>query len=116
YVSHYIMEQIVKGGKIPEVKGEKKKVSILFSDLRHFSSLAELSSPEKIVSQLNEFFKVMIDVIFSKNGTLDKFIGDGLMVEFGAPLEDKDQEKHAVETAIAMQKALFTLNQSFQTR
>lgn len=116
YVSKHILEKIMEEGRMPALEGEKKKVTVLFSDIRHFSELAEKLSPEQVVSVLNEFLSTMIDVIFERNGTLDKFIGDGLMIEFGAPLEDPEQEKHAVETAIAMQKALHKLNESFVER
>lgn len=116
YVSKHIMEKIAQVGKMPTLEGEKKKVTILFADLRAFSKFAEEFPPEKVVSQLNEFLTVMIDVIFENDGTLDKFLGDGMMVEFGAPLDDPNQETHAIVTAIAMQKALIKLNREFEKR
>lgn len=112
YVSQHILERLQKD-KQPLLEGEIRKVTILFADIREFSKLAEKLPPEQVVSQLNTFLSAMIDVIFEKDGTLDKFIGDGLMVEFGAPLDDPEQEKHAVETALGMQKTLRLLNEQF---
>lgn len=116
YVSQHILEKIIHEGKPLVLEGEKRKITVLFADIRHFSKLAESLPPEKVVAHLNEFLSIMIDVIFDKNGTLDKFIGDGLMIEFGAPLDDPNQEKHAIETAIAMQRALAKLNLDFEKR
>ena len=103
YVSQYALEELLKTDQPIALKGERKKVTILFSDIRQFTSIAERLPPEKVLKLLNEYFEEMIDVIFSYGGTLDKFIGDGLMVEFGAPLEDRLQELHAVLAAIQMQ-------------
>ncbi len=113
YVSKHVLENIISTEKMPELEGERRKITVIFSDIRDFTRLAEKMPPEDVVSILNEFLGVMLDVIFSHDGTLDKFMGDGLMVEFGAPLEDKEQETHAVQTAIAMQQALAALNQKW---
>ena len=102
YVSHYAMEELLKLDKPIALEGERKKVTILFSDIRHFTTLAENLPPEDVLKLLNEYFKEMIEVIFRYGGTLDKFIGDGLLAEFGAPLDDEFQELHAVLAAIKM--------------
>lgn len=91
----------------------KRKVTILFADLRDFSILVEKLPATQVISHLNQFLSLMIDIILEHKGTLDKFLGDGLMAEFGAPMDDPHQEKHAVEAAIAMQKALTHLNHNF---
>jgi adenylate cyclase len=106
YVSQHVLEKIVKTGAIAKLEGERRKITVLFSDIRQFTKLAEGLPPERVVSLLNEYFDVMLDVIFRYQGTLDKFLGDGIMVEFGAPLDDSVQEKHAVLTAIGMQNEL----------
>lgn len=106
YVSHHVMEKILSTEASLKLEGERKKVTILFSDIRQFTQLAEKLDPEKVVSLLNEYFEKMLDIVFKNHGTLDKFIGDGIMVEFGAPLEDPYQERHALITAIEMQKEL----------
>lgn len=110
YVSKHIMDLIIQGEKLPALKGEKKEITLLFSDLRHFTQLSENLPPEKVVYVLNQFLSKMIDVIFENNGTLDKFMGDGLMIEFGAPLDDPEHEKNAVATAIKMHQALEEVN------
>ncbi|MBI3211622.1 MAG: adenylate/guanylate cyclase domain-containing protein [Simkania negevensis] len=115
YVSQYALEQLLRLDKPISLVGERKKVTLLFSDIREFTTLSEKLPPEEVLQLLNEYFQEMIEVIFSYNGTLDKFIGDGLMVEFGAPLEDKWQELHAVLAAIQMQFQLDTLSNKWKS-
>jgi adenylate cyclase len=106
YVSHQVLQKILESETSAKLEGERKKVTILFSDIRQFNQLIEKYTPEEIVSFLNEYFNKMMDVIFKNNGTLDKFISDGIMVEFGAPLDDPIQEKNAVVCALEMQEEL----------
>jgi adenylate cyclase len=115
YVSKHVMEKILATDVMPALQGERRKITVLFSDIRDFTRLAEKLPPEEVVSILNEFLDKMLNVIFERNGTLDKFLGDGLMVEFGAPLDDEKQETHAVETAIQMQRALAELNRKWES-
>ncbi len=114
YVSEHALEGILKQDRPIFLEGERKKVTLLFSDIRNFTSMAEKLPPEEVLKLLNEYFKVMIEVIFNYGGTLDKFIGDGVMVEFGAPLEDDEQELHAVLTAIDMQLHLERLSDKWE--
>ena len=114
YVSQYALEELLKLDKPITLEGERKRVTLLFSDIRHFTSLAEELPPEEVLRLLNEYFTEMIEVIFNYGGTLDKFIGDGIMVEFGAPLEDKLQELHAVLAAIHMQLHLDKLSEKWE--
>jgi adenylate cyclase len=114
YVSEHVLEKILKGDFLMKLEGERKKITVLFSDLRQFTTLSEQLPPETIVGLLNEYFECMLDVIFKNSGTLDKFIGDGIMVEFGSPLADAAQEKHAVLTALQMQEALKLLCQRWE--
>ncbi len=106
YVSKHVMDSIlVSDGQI-KLTGERKKITVLFSDIRNFTHISEKYRPEYIVKYLNEYFSVMVEIIFRNQGVLDKFIGDGIMVEFGVPLEDNLQELHAVQTAIEMRQGL----------
>lgn len=113
YVSQHIMEKILASETPLKLEGERRKVTLLFSDIRQFTLLAEQLPPEAVLTLLNEYFEQMIEVIFKYNGTLDKFIGDGIMAEFGAPLDDVHQEKHAVAAALEMQKMLDVLCQKW---
>ena len=110
YVSQYALEELLKLDKPITLEGERKKVTILFSDIRNFTTLAEKLAPEQVLKLLNEYFEEMIEVVFQYGGTLDKFIGDGMMVEFGAPLEDEQQELHALLAALQMQHRLDKLS------
>lgn len=109
YVSHHVLDAILKSDKPTKLEGERRKVTILFSDIRQFTHLSEALPPEQVVALLNEYFAIMLDVIFKYQGTLDKFLGDGIMVEFGVPLDDPMQELHAIGAAIEMQQQLHIL-------
>ena len=109
YVSAHILDKILHSEAPLKLEGERRKVTLLFSDIRQFTHLAETLPPEAVVTLLNDYFGQMIEVIFSHSGTLDKFIGDGIMAEFGAPLDDMSQEEHAIMTAIQMHKELAKL-------
>lgn len=90
--------------------GRQCDVTVLFSDLRDFTTLAERLETPEIVALLNDYFERMVDVVFEHGGTLDKYIGDGLMVYFGAPVAQEDHAKRAVCCAVAMQKKLTAYN------
>jgi len=114
YVSQHVLEQIVKGKGTTKLEGEKRKVTVFFSDIRGFTHIAEQMDPEEVVKFLNEYFKSMLEIIFKHNGMLDKLIGDGIMAEFGAPLEDLEQEKNAIRTALEMHEALLILRERWK--
>jgi adenylate cyclase len=90
--------------------GESRDVSVLFCDIRNFTALADRLTTEEVVATLNAFHSRMVDVLFAHGGTLDKYIGDGLMAYFGAPLAQPDHAERAVRCALAMQGALARLN------
>lgn len=110
YVSRQVAEKILKEKDSIYLKGEKRRVTVLFSDIRGFTALAEKLPPEDVVSLLNDYFSIMVDIIFRYGGTLDKFIGDALMAVFNAPANQDDPELRAVITGLRMQEALSDLN------
>ena len=111
YVSKQIVDQLLENDDMLNLGGQEQEATILFSDIRGFTSMSETMPPNEVVETLNEYFNLMIEIIFKYNGTLDKIIGDALMVIYGAPNStDKDTE-NAVLTAIEMQEKLIEFNQ-----
>ena len=107
YISRQVLDAIVANGDhLAALKGERRRVTVLFSDIRGFTELAEAMLPEAVVELLTEFFDRMVEVTIRNHGTIDKFLGDGMMVIFGAPLDDAYQEQHAVTAALEMQHEL----------
>lgn len=110
YVSDNVVEELLAEGAKLELGGESKHITILFSDIRGFTSLSEKLTPQDVVTTLNEYFSAMMDIIFKYDGTLDKIVGDELMVVYGAPLEKEDDSDRAIKTAIEMMERLKKLN------
>jgi adenylate cyclase len=101
---HVVKDLLAHGGLSKE--GESRDITVLFSDIRGFTTLSETRTPVEVVSILNRYFGRQVEVIFRYGGCLDKFIGDAIMAFWGAPLDDADHAKHAVMAALEMSKAL----------
>jgi len=105
YVSRQIAEKILAEPERAFWQGERRRATILFADIRGFTTMAERMPPEEVVNRLNQYLTVMIDIIFEWEGTLDKFIGDAIMAVFGAPVSLGNDEERALRAAIAMRAA-----------
>ncbi len=114
YVSGPVAEQILKEPGRVILAGEHRTITILLSSVRGFRWSTEEMSPEEVLALLNGYFARLIDVLFAHEGTLDKFVGDGMMCLFGAPLERPDDAARAVRAAVAMQRETRWLNVSPQ--
>ena len=110
YVSKQVVDNLLEDETKLNLGGEEREVTILFTDIRGFTSMSENMEPEQVVMTLNEYFSEMIDIVFEHNGTLDKIIGDELMVVFGAPLAADDDTERALNTAVEMQNKIKELN------
>ena len=115
-VAPNLVERIISGALTVERTGQNRDVSILFSDIRGFTSFSETRRPEEIVSLLNDYFEDMVDLVFKNEGTLDKFVGDEIMALFGAPVGHADDARRAVQTAIEMQNNIASLNARWAIR
>jgi class 3 adenylate cyclase len=113
YVSHQVADQIFQNPEEYQktLKGERRNVAILFADIRGFSTISEQKRPEEVVELLNDYLSDMTDVIFKFGGTLDKFLGDGVMAIYGAPIAQADAVQRAVQTALEMRQKLSRMNQ-----
>ncbi|HTC20054.1 MAG TPA: adenylate/guanylate cyclase domain-containing protein, partial [bacterium] len=115
YLSPNIVDDMVLNNDIAtSLGGAKKKITVLFCDIRGFTPLTEKEPVETIVGLLNDYFSAMSDVIFANHGTLDKFIGDAIMAIYGAPLEMADGAYQCVKTAVEMRDKLALLNEEWK--
>lgn len=113
YVSPKIVEVLINNPEKANLGGERKVVTVLFSDLIGFTSLSEKKLPEEVVDLLNEYFKEMTDIIFKWDGTLDKFVGDEIMAFWGAPVDQPDHAERAVRCALDMTDSLSRLQEKW---
>ena len=115
FMPEYVVKQLLENPESFKLGGINQTVTVLFADIRGFTAFSEKVKPEKVVGLLNRYFSAMSEIIFAYGGTLDKYIGDGLMAIFGAPNATPEDAKNAVKTAITMQKRLSTLNKEIES-
>jgi adenylate cyclase len=111
FVSNDVIAQLEANPARATLGGERRTMTVLFSDIRGFTTATEKGEPEAVVEQLNQYFSAMVDVLFRHRGTLDKFVGDMVMGLFGAPLDDPRHADHAVAAAREMVAELARLNE-----
>jgi adenylate cyclase len=109
YVAREVVDEILKDPEHLVLKGERCEVTVLFCDMRGFTALAEQLTPEEVVHLLNQFYTLMIETTFKHDGTLDKFLGDGVMAIFGAPIPHPDHSFQAIRAGLAMQAGVAEL-------
>ncbi|MBF0388630.1 MAG: adenylate/guanylate cyclase domain-containing protein [Desulfamplus sp.] len=110
YVSPDVVASVIANHESLKLGGERKRLSVLFSDIRGFTTLSEKLTPEELVSLLNDYFTRMTDTIFKHKGTLDKYIGDAIMVIFGAPVWSDNHAENSCYTALEMKERLEEMN------
>lgn len=116
YVPPQLVSEIIKNPESLKLGGTKKVISVLFSDIRGFTTISERLTPEELVSLLNEYLSPMTEIVFKEKGTLDKYIGDAIMAIFNAPLDLPGHPERACSTALNMLKALPALNREWAKR
>lgn len=114
FMPEYVVKQLLENPDSFKLGGTNQTITVLFADIRGFTAFAEKEKPEKVVGLLNRYFSAMSEIIFAHGGTLDKYIGDGLMALFGAPTATPDDAKNALKSAVTMQKRVQVLNQELQ--
>ncbi len=110
FMPEYVVKQLLEDPDSFRLGGANQTITVLFADIRGFTSISEHANPEKVVGLLNQYFSAMTEIIFEHGGTLDKYIGDELMALFGAPTATPDDARNAVKVAVAMQRRMAGLN------
>ncbi len=113
YVSKRIVDELIRDPSKAKLGGERKEITVLFSDIRGFTSFSEKHQPEEVVSLLNEYLGAMTNVVFEHEGTLDKFVGDAIMALWGAPVGQPDHAERACRCALDMIKKLKELQEKW---
>jgi len=114
YLSAKLVARLEKEPGAAKIGGDNKEVTVLFTDIKGFTTFSETRSPQEVVTRLNEYLAAMVQVIDQFDGTVDKFIGDGIMVYWGAPLAQPDHAKLAVACMLEMKKTMVRLGVKWQ--
>jgi class 3 adenylate cyclase len=117
YISRPVAEAVLQQqDAVPLGAGRRQRVTVMFTDIRGFTSMSERMPPEEVVAFLNSYFSRMVGAVFAFDGMLDKYIGDGMMAVFGAPIVHEDHALRAVQAAFQMRKELKALNQELEAQ
>ncbi len=112
YLAPQVIDKMLASNKLPVLGGENRNVTVFFSDLAGFSSISEKMTPAELVAFMNEYLSAMTDIIESKGGYIDKYIGDSIVAVFGAPADDSDHASNAARAALGCRARLDELNQN----
>jgi adenylate cyclase len=115
YFAPQVAEQIASSREAARLGGDKRPVAVLFSDIRGFTPLSETMNPDDMASLLSEYFTEMVECVFRHDGTLDKFMGDAVMAQWGAPISTGEDADRALRAAVDMMRALKKLNVKWRT-
>lgn len=116
YVPPELVEEMARNPESYSMDGRKAELTVLFSDVRGFTTISEGLEPDQLATLMNEYLGAMTEIVRKYRGTLDKYIGDAIMAFWGAPVDDPLHSKHAVETALEMQSVLKELNVTLISR
>jgi adenylate cyclase len=116
YVSKNVVEEMLSSGKFPSFGGERKELTVLFSDIRSFTNFSEQYPPEEVVNRLSDYLTEMTEIVIDFDGTLDKFVGDEVMAVFGAPLSYDDHAEQACKAAFKMIEVLTKKQKEYEKR
>jgi adenylate cyclase len=114
FLPEYVVKQMLENPESFKLGGVNQTITILFADIRGFTRISEHAAPERIVGLLNRYFSAMTDIIFAHGGTLDKYLGDGLMALFGAPTTTPEDASNSLNAAVAMQRRILGINLELQ--
>ena len=115
FVSKSVVDELLKYPEKLKLGGEKKILTVLFSDIRGFTTLSEKLTPEELVEHLNQYLQAMTDLVFKYNGTLDKYVGDEIMAFWGAPVELENHALEACKSALEQIEVLKMMNESWKS-
>ena len=116
YVPPELVDEMAKNPEVISVEGESREMTVLFSDVRGFTTISEGLEPKELSQLMNEFLTPMTKIIHHGRGTIDKYMGDAIMAFWGAPLHDADHARHALQAALGMIAALGKLQQDFSAK
>lgn len=115
YVTERVVNELIKNPDLAKLGGERREITVLFSDIRGFTTFSEQHTPEEVVAQLNEYLAAMSEVIFKWEGTLDKYIGDAIVAFWGAPVPQEDHAERAIRCALEMGQRLGELQKRWRS-
>ncbi len=116
YIPPELVDELSRNPDAINVRSENKEMTVLFSDVRSFTTISESLKPEELSQLMNEYLTPMTEIIFRHRGTIDKYMGDAIMAFWGAPLEDAEHARHALQAAMAMLAELRAIQERFQAK